>query len=167
MGVTTVLMIVGTISLAASPTQFVSAGNCRRAYLYHFLNRAASCGDELGARILLNEGADPNGRDYSNYADCVAGIEYSSPLRVAVAAGHANVVRLLLDKGGDPNTLEGEGITPLVEAFLVERLDLARLLLDHGGNPELSGIPVEYRPAEIARRKGNGQLEAVLAAKHK
>jgi hypothetical protein len=161
------LLTVGTASQAAATTGFLQPGNCRRAYLYHFLNRAAACGDELGARILLKEGADPNGRDYSNYGDCVAGIEYSSPLFVAVVAGHPDVVRLLLDKGADPNTLEGEGLTPLVAAFLFERVELARLLLERGGNPELEGIPAEYRPEEIARKKKDRQLEAVLSAMRK
>jgi ankyrin repeat protein len=95
------------------------------------------------------------------------GSKFSSPLFVAVAADQPAIVRLLLDKGGDPNILEGEGVTPLVAALLFERVELARLLLDHGGNPELPGIPAEYRPAEIVRRNGNRQLEAVLSAKRK
>jgi hypothetical protein len=163
MGVFAALLILGGSSQALNAGGFLTPGHCRSAYLYHFLNRAASCGDAIGARILLKEGADPNGRDYSNYPECVAGIEYSSPLFVAVAAGHSDIVRLLLDRGGDPNALEGEGVTPLVAAFLFERVDLARLLLDHGANPELPGIIAHYRPAEIARRKGNRQLEAVLS----
>jgi hypothetical protein len=167
LGIAAVVVIAAAASQAANPSALMQPSTCRRAYLYHFLNRAAACGDALGARILLNEGADPNGLDYTNYADCVEGIEYSSPLFVAVAAGHEDVVRLLLAKGGDPNALEGEGVTPLVAAFLWERVELARLLLDQGGDPELSGIPAGYRPAAIARQKGNRRLEELLPVKRK
>lgn len=53
---------------------------CRAAYEYHFLNRAVALGDLVGAQLLLEGGADPNGSGYEAALSCILIGEFSSPL---------------------------------------------------------------------------------------
>jgi ankyrin repeat protein len=112
-----VLILLITASLlSANSKKMFEGSKCREAYLYHFLNRACCYGDEIGVKILLSQGADVNGKGYKKYADCVGPYEYSSPLFSAVIEGYIKIAKILLEAGADPNILEGEGVTPLVEA---------------------------------------------------
>jgi ankyrin repeat protein len=61
-----------------------------------------------------------------------------TPLVHAAGRGHLEVVRLLLERGADPNVSE-EGNAPhgraLYSAVYNRHVDVARLLLEHGANP--------------------------------
>jgi ankyrin repeat protein len=61
-----------------------------------------------------------------------------TPLAHAAGRGHLEVVRLLLERGADPNVPE-EGNAPhgraLYAAVYDRHFDVARLLLEHGANP--------------------------------
>ena len=61
-----------------------------------------------------------------------------TPLAHAAGRGHREVVRLLLERGADPNVPE-EGNAPhgraLYAAVYNRHFDVARLLLEHGANP--------------------------------
>jgi ankyrin repeat protein len=61
-----------------------------------------------------------------------------TPLVLAAGRGNLEVVRLLLDRGADPNFIE-EGNAPhgraLYSAVYGRHFDVAKLLLEHGANP--------------------------------
>jgi ankyrin repeat protein len=101
---------------------------------------AAHLGDLPRVRELLDE--DPSlvnrNSDYNSYY-----LGCGSPLRNAAARGHLEVVRLLLERGADPN-LPQEGIAPrghaLYSAVYSGHYEIARLLLENGAYPN---APVE------------------------
>ena len=60
-----------------------------------------------------------------------------SPLSYAAIDGHLQIVRLLLERGADPNTSEesaSEGLA-LFSACSRNHMEVAELLLEHGANP--------------------------------
>ena len=75
--------------------------------------------------------------DYVTYYACSG-----TPLRNAAAGGDIEIVKLLLDRGADPNLRE-EGIAPhghaLYSAVYNRHYEIAQLLLEHGAypNPEV------------------------------
>ncbi|RMD78508.1 MAG: hypothetical protein D6809_05650, partial [Gammaproteobacteria bacterium] len=103
------------------------------------LLRAVGQGREEAARLLLEEGADPN----------LPGLEGRTPLLVAAAAGDEAMVRLLLKAGADPERPAAAGERPLHVAAARGHLGVMRLLLAAGADPNrredrwvLPGIPV-------------------------
>jgi ankyrin repeat protein len=95
------------------------------------LTVAARLGDCDRARQLLD--ADPGLINQVRYSSAYTG----APLRCAAAAGQRAMVRLLLERGADPNT--PEPVAPwggaLREAVGHRDVESVRLLLDHGANP--------------------------------
>lgn len=74
----------------------------------------------------------------SDYASCYIGC--GAPLKNAAARGHIDVVKLLLERGADPNLPE-EGIAPdghaLYSAAANGHFDIVMLLLEHGARPNV------------------------------
>jgi cytohesin len=91
-------------------------------------------GDLAGIQTELDGGADPSFGDDVSY----------SPLHVAAQEGKAEVVRLLLGAGADPNKTDEHGNGPLWtavhQACLAHRtdanLEVVRLLLAAGADPD-------------------------------
>ena len=112
--------------------------------LAHLLARGADCdiwtaahiGDLERVRALLDR--DP--LLVNRVADFVSGT--GAPLTKAAARGHLELVKLLLERGADPNLPE-EGNAPhghaLYKAVYHGHHEVARLLLEHGAypNPEV------------------------------
>ena len=116
-----------------------------RAVIDHLRARGIACdlctaahiGDLDRARELLD--ADPGlanrPSDYVSYYACSG-----TPIRNAAAAGHLELVRLLLERGADPNLPE-EGIAPqghaLYAAATNGHYEIAQLLLQYGAHPNV------------------------------
>jgi ankyrin repeat protein len=60
-----------------------------------------------------------------------------SPLAIAVARGHKEAVKLLLDHSAAANTQDEKGNTPLHYVSENNDLELAKLLLEHGADVSL------------------------------
>jgi len=113
------------------------------AVLAHLRARGAYCdictaayvGDLERVRELVDRDPSLANRvsDYVTYYPCSG-----TPLRNAAAAGHIDIVKLLLERGADPNLPE-EGIAPrghaLYSAVYGGHLEIAKLLLEKGADP--------------------------------
>ena len=108
--------------------------------------------------LLLENGARPNNKYYQQKllmaivkgnatevkSHLLSGVDInfcqSEPLRVAVRAGHKNIVVLLLSNGANPNHHIDHGYewleeSPLTMALKRDKKDLAQILLDAGAEP--------------------------------
>jgi len=107
------------------------------AELYWLMSRACWQGDEIGVRMLLKAGADPNGvRDYEAFykSSYNGGFEPSWPINEAAYGGHASVVELLLKAGAKPDLPEHMGETALIIASSHGHLEVVRMLLEAGAD---------------------------------
>ncbi len=139
---------------------------------YYDISTAAQLGDLERVRALLDERPEranelPTSSDYYN----------GVPLRCAAKGGHLEVVRLLLERGADPN--RPEAVAPfggaLYEAIGGKHWEIVKLLLAHGANAsghvESSGncywrAKRDGAPAEILKLLAShgGMLDAELAS---
>ncbi|MGH9768536.1 MAG: sigma-70 family RNA polymerase sigma factor, partial [Blastocatellia bacterium] len=103
------------------------------------IGMAAVKGDLERVRELLDQDPSLVNRvsDYGSYY-----LGCGAPIKNAAAGGHIEIVKLLLDRGADPNLPE-EGIAPrghaLYSAVYNRHYEIAKLLLEHGAypNPEV------------------------------
>lgn len=103
----------------------LSAAGCRRPVPSGPFERAAFEGDTV-AFIALIDQRPPTPE------------ETTAALVWASRQGRVEILRLLLDRGGDPNRAGGHaGWTPLMHAIHTRQLAAARLLLDRGADPRI------------------------------
>ena len=113
------------------------------------LVRLCRCGDMTGVRTALDAGAAVNG------VGCDLNRIQWTPLRAAVFSKHADVVALLLSRGGDPN-----GHKVMYSGVLNGTPDIVQQLLDAGGDVNAESFGV--RPLFVAAASADDAVVRVL-----
>ncbi len=90
-------------------------------------------------------------------------------LTLAAQFGHAEIVRLLLDAGEDPDRYNPVGghshTTPLHQAAGAGHDEVVRLLVERGAKLDLKDILWHGTPVDWARHSGRAEIEAYLRAR--
>lgn len=90
-------------------------------------------------------------------------------LALAARHGHAEIVRLLLDAGEDPDRYNPVGChahsTPLHQAALAGHADVVRLLVERGSRLDIEDIHYKGTPVEWAEHGGHAEVAAYLRAR--
>jgi beta-lactamase regulating signal transducer with metallopeptidase domain len=121
------------------------------------LIRAAAEGDISGIDELLRAGANVNGT--------VGKLEFGSPLTAAAYKGRLDAVRLLLDRGADPNLASSFVESALTHAAEAGHVEIVSLLLDRGANIDQIIIPGNLNALGRASRKGRLEVVKLLVAR--
>ena len=94
------------------------------------LHAAVGRRDLAGVRELLSRGDDVNHRDPRP-----SPWDGETPLLIAAALGHVEMVELLMAHGADVNARSATGWTALIAACNAGNTEIARMLLDAGADP--------------------------------
>ena len=117
-------------------------------------------------RHLLEIGADPNPTDHAGFPPLIAALSCArahpgAPARPDVA----DIIKLLLSFGADPNQRGLNDYTPLHMAVGEENLPVIELLIDAGADPRLRTRIDDYQtPREMAEKMGRRDIAELLAA---
>jgi Ankyrin repeats (3 copies) len=82
-------------------------------------------------------------------------------LSLSAQFGHAEILRMLLDAGEDPNRYNGHS-TPLHQAALAGHEQIVRLLVERGARLDRKDILWQATPAGWAQHAGRTEIEAYL-----
>ena len=92
-----------------------------------------------------------------------AGVPPEAPVADAAMRGDVEAVRSLLQRGGDPDAAQGDGMTALHWAAERGDVEVARLLIDAGAALDPVTRMGAYTPAHLAARGGHSAvLQALL-----
>ena len=166
------------------------------------LSRAIMAGKETTARLLISHGIDPrrlvqdalNTRNATSVRSLLSsnlGVDFSTHdlnvwLRSAIITKHIEMIKLLLKRGANANTLDASGDSLLCGAIMAENKKLTQTLLDNGADPNLVN-GVGTTPLQLAAHSKNasivqslldsgadrkltgtsGETAAIIAARHR
>lgn len=99
------------------------------------------------ARFLIEQGADV--RRHAENKQRVA------PVHAAAAACDRETMRMLLERGADPNARQESDYAPMHTAGARGDIDMAKLLLEHGAELSPRGSDGKS-PGDVAREHGQG-----------
>ena len=108
-------------------------------------------------RVLLAKGADVN-----QYAM----VPHVQGLHSAAAGRCLECVRLLLDKGADPNAPQDDGFRPMHEAAANDNRAMAELLIARGALPNIKDDKGKTA-ADLARERGHEEIAVWLESLRK
>ena len=118
------------------------------------LHTAAGEGNIAKVRSLLAQGESVDKKNMGGF----------TPLMYAVE--NADMVRLLLEKGANPNYKTRDGVTALHLAVEAGAVEGVRALLEGGANPEAGyvslGLGSKGTPLTIAEQKGDTKIAVLL-----
>jgi uncharacterized protein len=115
---------------------------------------AAFFGQPLAVKALIAAGANVN-------AAAKNGLKVQA-LHAAVAGRNLEIVKAVLEAGGDPNAQQQAGFRPIHEAGANANRKLAELLLAHGADPSLPNDDGKTA-SDFAREKGHAEFADWLA----
>src|SRR5437879_298316 len=110
------------------------------------LGLAAFFGHPEAVKVLLEYGADVNHKPPSRFAN--------TAVDAAVSGDHADVVRILLAAGANPNVRSEANYTTLHKAAVPGNLDVVRMLLEHAADVH-AVRDGGHTPLDDAREKGH------------
>lgn len=93
------------------------------------LTYAADFGHYDIAKLLLDKGADPNGREYRQ----------RTALHNACLQGHMDIIRLLIEHGAEVNSRNDMNFPPLESAICNSHYQVIKLLLEQGAEVNFKG----------------------------
>jgi len=114
---------------------------------------ACSNGHKDTARLLLEQGADPN----------LANDQLQTPLASAVYQGNTDIVDLLLTSGADVDHRPAGAKTPLMVAAMFNRMDMIERLLDAGADKSLKDEDGQSAE-DLARTMGANEAIGALSS---
>lgn len=95
-------------------------------------HRAAFIGDYATVKNLLDQGTDPNVKDYTHYNEGLSALYFAS------WGGHLDVVNLLIDRGANVNAVSEYGNHAFIMAAVNDHYEIAKTLLDQGADFNIS-----------------------------
>src|SRR5206468_1236170 len=104
------------------------------------------------AELLIRAGADAARADRYGV----------TPLSLACANGHVDLIRLLLDAGADPNSAGSTGETVLMSAVRSGNLDAVKLLLDRGAAVDARDPEFQQTALMLAVRENHPAIVRLL-----
>jgi ankyrin repeat protein len=134
------------------------------------LTEASYAGHAEVVKLLLDKGGDPSlkkndgadaftlGAGHKEVADIFQGV---SSLIEAASKGDTKTVKLLLDKGVNPNVRDAGGHTALTEAAWNGQTETIKLLLEKGADPNIKKSD-GASPADLAKGQGHKDIEDML-----
>jgi uncharacterized protein len=117
-------------------------------------------------RNLLEIGANPNPTDHAGFPPLIAALSCSRPHPGAPGRPDvAEIIKLLLSFGADPNQRGINDYTPLHMAVGEQNLPAVELLIAAGADPRLrQRIDDCETPREMAEKMGRSDMAELLAA---
>jgi len=119
------------------------------------LGLAAYFGKTEAVKYLIKAGAELNSPSKNSLG--------VTPLQSAVAGGHLEITRLLLEAGASPNVRERSGHTPLHTAAHNGDVEIVRSLIFGGANVEAINEKNE-KPLDMALKSGHDEVVNLLKA---
>jgi hypothetical protein len=142
------------------------------------IRSAAAHGEHVSVEALIRWGAAVDlpvaaalGRmtEFSRLLVTASPEERHLALALAAQFGHAEIVRLLLEAGENPDTYNPPGghshSTPLHQAAAAGHMAVVTLLVERGARLDMKDVLWHGTPAEWARHEGKGEVEEYLRAK--